>query len=144
MTLEHGNHCVYQTHYHIVFPVKYRKALLRGEIERSLHTISKEIEERYSLDIEKLGADLNHIHLLCSFHPKYSIGQIVRLYKSVTARQLFLRHPELRKELWGGEFWTDGYFVSTVGERGNWHVVERYIANQGTKPADINLRLFAF
>ena len=142
--LERSNHCVYQTHYHIVFPVKYRKALLRGEIERSLYEISKEIEERYDLEIEKLGADINHIHLLCSFHTKYSIGQTVRLYKNITAKQLFRRHPELRKELWGGEFWTDGYYAATVGERGNWDIVKKYIANQGKKPEDVNLRLFAF
>ena len=144
MTLERSNHCVYQTHYHIVFPVKYRKALLRNEVERSLHEISKEIEERYDLEIEKLGADLNHVHLLCSFHTKYSIGQTVRLYKNITAKQLFKRHPELRKELWGGEFWTDGYYAATVGERGNWNIVKNYITRQGKKPEDVNLRLFAF
>ena len=143
MTLKRSSHCIYSTHYHLVFTVKYRKALLRGEIERSLYDISKEIEERYELEIEKIGADINHVHLLCSFHPKYGIGQTVNLYKNVTAKQLFKRHPELRKELWGGEFWTDAY-AATVGEKGNWKVVERYIANQGKKPEDVNLRLFAF
>ena len=140
--LERSNHCVYVTHYHLVFPVKYRKALLRGDIEQSLCEISKEIEERYELMIEKLGADVNHVHLLCSFHPKYSIGQTVQIFKSVSAKQLFKRHPELRKELWGGEFWTDAYYASTVGEGGNWQVVERYIQNQGKKVTDVNLRLF--
>ena len=143
MAVEKGNHCAYQTHYHIVFPVKYRKALLRNDVEHSLHSISKGIEERYELEIEKLGADLDHVHLLCSFHPKYSIGQTVRLYKSITARQLFLKHPELKKELWGGEFWTDGYYAATVGERGNWEVVKSYITKQGKKPEDVNLRLFS-
>ena len=144
MTLERSNHCVYQTHYHIVFPVKYRKALLRGDIERSLYAISKEIEERYDLEIESLGADLDHVHLLCSFHTKYSIGQTVRLFKNITAKQLFRRHPDLRKELWGGEFWTDGYYAATVGERGNWNVVKNYITQQGRKLEDVNLHLFAF
>lgn len=142
--LERSNHCVYSTHYHLVFPVKYRKALLRGEVERSLFDISKGIEERYDLEIEKLGADLDHVHLLTSFHPKYSIGQTVRLYKNITAKQLFIKHPNLRKELWGGEFWTDGYYAATVGERGNWNIVAKYITNQGKKPEDVNLRLFDF
>ena len=124
--------------------MKYRKALLRGEIERSLYDISHEIEERYEFEIEKLGADIDHVHLLCSFHPKYGIGQTVKLYKSKTAKQLFRRHPDLLKELWGGEFWTDAYYAATVGERGNWKVVEQYVANQGKKPEDVNLRLFAF
>ena len=142
--LKRSSHCVYTTHYHLVFTVKYRKALLRGEIEHSLYNISHELEERFDLEIEKLGADIDHVHLLCSFHPKYSIGQTVNMYKSNVAKQLFARHPELRKELWGGEFWTDAYYAATVGERGNWKVVEQYIANQGKKPQDVNLRLFAF
>ena len=117
---------------------------MRGDIERSLNTVSLELAERYELEIEKIGADSDHVHLLCSFHPKYSIGQTVNLYKSQIAKQLFKRHPDLRRELWGGEFWTDAYYAATVGERGNWKVVEQYIANQGTKPEDVNLRLFAF
>ena len=126
-----GYHCAYDTHYHIVFPVKYRKALLSVEVTKALKEISKGFEERFELDIDQIGCDENHIHILASFHPKYSIGQFVRLYKSITARQIFLKFPELKKDLWGGEFWTDGYYVATVGERGNWSIVERYIKNQG-------------
>lgn len=129
--LKKGNHCAYNTHYHIVFPVKYRKSLLTDGVSKELKEISKEIEERYDIDIEQLGCDGNHIHILCSFHPKYSIGDVIRTYKSITARQLFLKFPELKKSLWGGEFWSDGYYVSTVGEKGNWSVVERYVKNQG-------------
>ena len=126
-----GYHCAYDTHYHIVFPVKYRKALLSNGVTKALKEISKGFEERFELDIDQIGCDENHIHILASFHPKYSIGQFVRLYKSITARQIFLKFPELKKDLWGGEFWTDGYYVATVGERGNWSVVERYVKNQG-------------
>ena len=144
MTLKRSNHCVYTTHYHLVFTVKYRKALLRNDVERSLFTITHGLAERYEIEIERMGADEDHVHLLVSFHPKYSIGSTVNLYKSVTAKQLFKRHPELRTELWGGEFWTDAYYAATVGERGNWNVVEQYVANQGKKPKDVNLRLFDF
>ena len=142
-TVKKGNHCVYQTHYHIVFPVKYRKSLLEKKIEIELVRIVHEIEIRYDLEMEKMGADQNHIHLLCSFHPKYSIGQVVRLYKSITAKQLFKTYPEIKKDLWGGEFWSDGYYAATVSEKGSWVAVEKYIASQGQKPEDINLRLFA-
>ena len=113
-----------------MFPVKYRKALLSVEVTKALKEISKGFEERFELDIDQIGCDENRIHILASFHPKYSIGQFVRLYKSITARQIFLKFPELKKDLWGGEFWTDGYYVATVGERGNWSIVERYIKNQ--------------
>ena len=99
------------------------------------------IQERYEIEIERIGCDRDHIHLLCSAHPKYAPGQLVRMFKSITARELFNRFCTLEEELWGGEFWTDGYYVASVGERGNWDVVERYIRAQGMKPKEIQLRL---
>ena len=137
-----GYHCAYDTHYHIVFPVKYRKALLSDSVTKEIKEISKRLEERYDLDIEQIGCDKDHIHILTSFHPKYSIGQFVRMFKSTTAKQIFLKFPEVKKDLWGGEFWTDGYYAATVGERGSWSVVERYVKNQGGKDNDSNLTLW--
>lgn len=139
--VQKGWHCAYDTHYHIVFPVKYRKALLRPAIEEKIKQVSKEIEERYEITMEQIGLDQDHIHLLCSFHPKYSVGSVVQKFKSITARELFKTFPELKKELWGGEFWSDGYYVGTVSEKGNWKAVEKYVRNQGKKPEDIQLRL---
>lgn len=141
MTIKRASHCVYQTHYHIVFPVKYRKSLLSEEITSAIKCIAVEIGERYEIDFEQLGCDKNHIHILCSFHPKYSIGEVVRKFKSIMARELFKRFPLLRKELWGGEFWSDGYYVSTVGEGGDWKVVEKYVKNQGKAHETEQLRL---
>ena len=131
MTIEKGFHCAYDTHYHIVFPVKYRRALLSPEIASFVKATSLEIAQRYDLAVEQIGTDGDHIHLLLSFHPKYSIGQVVRLFKSITAQRLFKQFPELKRELWGGEFWTDGYYAATVGTGGNWSVVEAYVKNQG-------------
>ena len=136
-----SNHCAYQTHYHIVFPVKYRRALLREEITEEIKRLSVEIGERYEIEFEEIGCDKDHIHILCSFHPKYSIGEIVRKFKSITARELFRKFKWLKEELWGGEFWSDGYYVATVGERGNWSAVEKYVRNQGVKPEVVQLRL---
>ena len=142
MKVRKASHCAYQTHYHIVFPVKYRKALLDKRIEKKILDLSKEISERYEIDFEQIGCDKNHIHILCSFHPEYSIGEMVRTFKSITATEIFKTFPEVKQDLWGGEFWTDGYYVATVGERGNWEVVKKYVKNQGNVD-DINqLRLF--
>ncbi len=141
MAVKKGSRCAYQTHYHLVFPVKYRKALLLPEVEKAIVEISREISERYEIEFEQVGFDLNHIHLLCSFHPKYSIGETVRKFKSITARELFRRFPWLRKELWGGEFWSDGYYAATVGEGGNWEVVKQYVKDQGKDPEAEQLRL---
>ena len=133
MVLKRASHCVYQTHYHIVFPVKYRKSLLSEEITAEIKSITIEIGERYEIEFERLGCDKDHIHI--------SIGEVVRKFKSITARELFKKFPMLRKEMWGGEFWSDGYYVATVGEGGNWSVVERYVKNQGNKIEDKQLRL---
>ena len=145
MTITKSFHCAYDTHYHLVFPVKYRKALLSEEVATAVKALAAEIAERYELAIEQLGTDGDHIHLLVSFHPKYSIGQFVRIFKSNVARELFRQFPALKKELWGGEFWTDGYYAATVSTAGNWATVEAYVRNQGkTKPerAQAQLRIW--
>ncbi len=143
MSVTRSNHCVYDTHYHIVFPVKYRKALLHNDTRQAVLEIAKGIEERYDIQFEKIGTDGDHIHILTSFHPKYSGAEVVGMFKSITARQLFQRFPALRRELWGGEFWSDGYYLATISERGNWKIVEQYVANQGkTMPHTTQLTLW--
>jgi putative transposase len=137
-----GHHCAYDTHYHVVFPVKYRKALLDNHVTRAIKEIAQAMEERYEFHFEQIGCDENHIHILVSFHPKISISQFVQIFKSVTAKQIFLQFPQLRKDLWGGEFWTDGYYAATISERGNWQRVEAYVRNQGKTKQTTQLRLF--
>ncbi len=141
--VQKGSHCAWQIHYHIVFPVKYRKALLSAGVVEIIVDTAKAISERYAIEMETIGCDREHIHLLCTAHPKISPGQIVRVFKSITAREIFRRKPEVRQELWGGEFWTDGYYVATVGERGNWRVVEKYVQSQGKAVGELRqLSLF--
>jgi len=142
MDVKKARHCAYQTHYHLVFPVKYRKALLSRELGKAIVEIAAEMSERYEIEFEEIGCDRDHIHVLCSFHPKYSIGETVRKFKSITGRELFRRFPGLKKQLWGGEFWSSGYYASTVGEGGNWEVVKNYVKNQGKDSELSQLRLF--
>jgi putative transposase len=138
-----GYHCAWQIHYHVVFPVKYRKALLDSEVSKIIQETAKGIAERYPIEMEAIGCDKDHIHLLCGAHPKVAPGRIVQIFKSITAREIFRRKPSIKKELWGGEFWTDGYYVATVGERANWDTVEEYIRKQGKSKTDLTqLKLF--
>ena len=138
-----GYHCAWQIHYHIVFPVKYRKALLDSEVTNIIQETAVGIAERYSIEMEAIGCDKDHIHVLCGAHPKVAAGKIVQIFKSITAREIFRRKPSVRKELWGGEFWTDGYYVATVGERANWDTVAKYVAKQGKPRTDLRqLKLF--
>lgn len=138
-----GYHCVWQIHYHIVFPVKYRKALIDKEVVEIIRQTALGIEQRYAIEIEAMGMDNDHIHILCGAHPKMSPGGIVQIFKSISAREIFKGKPSVKSELWGGEFWTDGYYVATVGEKGSWKTVEEYILKQGKPKEELKqLELF--
>jgi putative transposase len=112
-----GYYCACKIHYHIVFPVKFRKAFCAEEVKKIIIETAAGIEERHAIEIEAIGCDKDHIHLLCSAHTEIVLGTIVRICKSITAREIFRRKPLIKKELWGGEFWTDGYYMGRVGER---------------------------
>jgi len=92
-TVQEGYHCSWQIHYHIVFPVKYRKALLDSEVTAIIKETAEDIAERYAIEMEAIGCDKDHIHLLCGTHPKISPGRIVQIFKSITAREIFRRKP---------------------------------------------------
>jgi len=142
-TVRKGYHCAWQIHYHIVFPVKYRKALLDSEVTDIIEKTASGIAERYPIEMEAIGCDTDHILLLCGAHLKLAPGKIVQIFKSITAREIFQRKPSVKKELWGGGFWTDGYYVATVGERANWDTVETYIQKQRKPKTElIQLKLF--
>ena len=135
-------HNVSEAYYHIQLTIKYRKPLFNEKTEAITVEILKGFKERYAIEITHVGFDKNHIHFLLRFLPKYSGGQVVRMIKMVTAKQLFKQAPEIKKTLWGGEFWTDGYYFATVSGKGDRKVIEKYIEKQG-RGKDINqLKLF--
>ena len=129
---KHKRHNVSVIMYHIVCPVKYRRVIFETEkIDNELRDICLEISNRYEIDFIEIGTDKDHVHFLVQTIPKYSPSEITQLIKSITAKQIFKRCPEVKKELWGGEFWSKGYFISTVGQYTNEEVMKRYISNQG-------------
>ena len=81
----------------------------------------------------EIGTDRDHVHFLVQSVPTYSVTKIVTLLKSLTAREIFKRCPQVKKKLWGGEFWTDGYFASTVGKHGDENMIGKYVKNQGNE-----------
>ena len=142
--LWHWYHNVSETYYHIQLTVKYRKALFNKKTEGIILEITKGMKDRYDLEISHVGFDRNHVHLLCRFLPKYSGGQVVKLIKSMTAKKIFKDAPEIKTELWGGEFWTDGYYLATVSGKGSKTTIENYIKNQGREKDIKQLKLFEF
>ena len=135
-------HSVSEAYYHIQITVKYRKALMNEKTEQVIVEVVKGIKERYAIEVSHVGFDKNHVHILCKFLPKYSGGQVIRLIKSITSREVFKRVPEIKAELWGGEFWTDGYYFATVSGRGDRGVIEKYIEQQGREEDKRQLKLF--
>jgi len=100
-------------------------------VDEVLKNICLEIEKRYQLKFLEIGTDKDHVHFLVQSTPTYSVTKIVTMIKSLTAREIFSPCPQVKKNLWGGEFWTDGYFASTVGKHGNEDTIGQYVKNQG-------------
>ncbi len=132
----HKSHNVSVLLYHIVCPAKYRRTVFTTEVDAKLKQVCAEIQKRYEIQFLEIGTDEDHVHFLVQSVPLYSPKKIVQIIKSLTAREIFKSCPEVKKHLWGGEFWTDGYFISTVGQHGNEKMLKQYIQKQGTQAAE--------
>lgn len=117
--------------YHIVLPVRYRRKVFNEEIEDTLREVCIGITQRYEINFIEIGSDEDHIHFLVQSVPKISITQIVKTVKSITAKHIFKRHPEVKSMLWGGKFWTSGFYANTVGQYGNEEIIKEYVQGQG-------------
>ena len=136
-------HKVFKIKYHFVFCIKCRKNFFSEQkYTETLKEVCKGIEDRYHIKFETLGFDENHVHFMMMSVPSYSASKIFQIVKSITAIKLFEQHPDLKKELWGGEFWSDGGFVGTVGEGINADIIRKYIEKRGRKANQ--LRLYEF
>ena len=79
----------------------------------------------------EIGTDKDHVHFLIQSVPMYSPKKVIQIVKSLTAREIFKRVPEVKRKLWGGKFWTDGYYVNTVSRYGSEEAVRKYVKEQG-------------
>jgi putative transposase len=127
----HKSHNVSVLLYHLVCPAKYRRTVFSVEVDQTLKNTCLEISKRFEILFLEIGTDKNHVHFLIQTVPTYKLSDVVRKIKSITAREIFIHHPEIKKILWGGEFWSDGYFINTVGQKGNENTISKYIQNQG-------------
>ena len=106
--------------------------MFNDEVDQVLKEVCLEIANRYEIDFLEIGVDKDHVHFLVQSVPMYSPTKIVRTIKSITAREIFRRVPDVKKQLWGGEFWSKAYYVSTVGKYGDEQKIANYVRNQGT------------
>ncbi|MCH4014725.1 MAG: IS200/IS605 family transposase [Solobacterium sp.] len=130
-------HCAYNVSnlvYHFVCPAKYRRVVIDPTIDEAIKQICVGIELRYEwIEFLEIGTDKDHVHFLIQSTPEHSPSEIIRTVTSLIARRIFAEHPEVKKQLWGGEFWSNGYFVSTVGTNVNENTIREYVKNQGTQ-----------
>jgi REP element-mobilizing transposase RayT len=116
-----------------VLPAKYRRVVFDDHVDNVLKEVCLDIEKRYQIKFLEIGTDEDHVHFLVQSVPTYNVTKIVRMIKSLTAREVFKRCPQVKEKLWGGEFWTDGYYASTVGKHGNENTISDYVKEQGRK-----------
>ncbi len=116
--------------YHIVCVAKYRRVIFSASVDGQLKETCLEIGKRYEITFLEIGTDKDHVHFLVQSVPLYSPKRIVQLIKSITAREILRACPEVKQQLWGGEFWTDGYFISTVGQHSTESAIAEYIRNK--------------
>ena len=117
--------------YHFVCPIKYRRSVLTASVSKTFKEICLQIEQRHELNFLEIGLDGNHVHFLIQGVPNDAPKKIIGAVKSITAKEIFRLHPEVKQQLWGGKFWTSGYYVNTVGQYANEDVIRKYLQNQG-------------
>ena len=129
----HKNHNVSVLLYHLVCPTKYRRVVIDEPVDAVLREVCLEIAKRYEIAFVEIGTDGDHVHFLVQSVPTFSPKDLAQKIKSLTARQILARCPQVKRQLWGGSFWSSGYFISTVGQYGNAATIADYVKSQGTQ-----------
>ena len=124
--------------YHLVCPARLRAKIFSPAVEESLKEVCVGISERYEIRYVEIGSDVDHVHFLIQSVPMLMPKQIVQITKSITAKELLVRHAEIKKILWGSKFWSHGYYINTVGAYGNEQVIRKYVQNQGKEYTQIH------
>ena len=129
--LRKASHCAYKIRYHMVFCVKYRRKLLR-DVDRInyIKQICYDLGEKYWFDFDAIGTDGDHVHVFVGAAPRYSPSRVMQIIKSITAREFFKQYPEIKKQLWGSEFWSDGGYIGTVGDGVMSDIIRNYVETQ--------------
>ena len=142
MGIRRTKHAVYDLKYHLVWIPKYRKNILNKEVSKYLKIIFNKIAEEYGFKIDTTEVMEDHIHVFVEVPPRYSPARVVQIMKSISAREVFSQFPDLKKQLWAGELWNDGYFVRSVGDKVTADIIRRYIEYQAHEDDSTQLNMF--
>ena len=127
MGIRRTKHAVYDLKYHLVWIPKYRKHIFDKEVSDYIKVVFNKVAEEYEFRIDTMEVMEDHVHIFLGFPPKYSISNVVKNLKGSSARAIFQKYPEVKDELWGGEFWEDGYCARTVGDKVTKDMIKKYI-----------------
>ena len=142
MGIKRTKHAVYDLKYHLVWIPKYRKQILIGDVAGYLKVVFSQIAEEYGFAIDTMEVVEDHVHVFLEASPKYSPAEVVQIMKSISAREVFKKYPKIRKQLWAGELWNDGYFVRSVGDKVTADIIRKYIKYQGHEDSSSQLIMF--
>ena len=142
MGIRRTKHAVYDLKYHVVWISKYREHICDKEVSDYTKTIFSKVAEEYGFRIDTMEVMGDHVHIFVEVSPSYSPARVVQVLKSISAREVFRKFPELRKQLWAGELWSDGYFVRSVGDKVTADVIRKYIEYQVHEDDSIQLNMF--
>lgn len=120
---------VYSLQYHLIIVTKYRRDVLTGSVKQELEALLRSLADQFDMQIEEMEIMSDHVHMLVDASPKHSISSIMKGLKGVSARMLFMHHPEIKQKLWGGHLWQPSYFAVTVSERSE-EQIRHYIQHQ--------------
>ena len=134
--LDKGCHSTYSIQFHYVCCVKYRRKVLTEEVSEYLKEVNKYVAEKFEINIVEQETDKDHIHILFTSKPQIQVSKFINSLKSVSARLIFKKYPEIKTKLWKGHFWSPSYFLASVGEV-KLADVKRYVENQGSKDVQV-------
>jgi putative transposase len=130
--LEHARTCVYNVNYHIIWSVKYRKAVLKGGIDEELKIILNQIAADKDFIIHTMEVMPDHVHIFASSHPKIAPSYIVKMLKGISGRLILMKYPELKQQLWKGNLWNSSFYIETIGSVSE-DAIKKYIEHQKTR-----------
>ena len=142
MELRKTSHAIYDLKYHLVWIPKYRANILNGEVTGYIKEIFQKIADEYEFKIDTMEVMEDHVHVFISAPPRYSASEIVQILKSISAREVFKRFPQMRKQMWSGKIWSDGYFARSVGDSITADIIRKYIEYQKQEASAHQIRMF--
>ena len=142
MGIRRTKHAVYDLKYHLVWIPKYRKHILTGDVVGYLKEVFNHIAEEYGFEIDTMEVVEDHVHIFLEAPPRYATAKVVQIMKSISGRELFKKFPKIRKQLWAGELWNDGYFVRSVGDKVTADIIRKYIKYQSHEDSPSQLTMF--